>query len=363
MSELMLSQSAKQLSNLSVFVLIMVVFLIVITFLILFCVYFKFYSKCIVNGLEDQNIKKNIISDNKKYFQTIEAISKDYTKKTQEKLQSYQSLSDYIAQRRKRPSLKALKILCTTALGVLYVLLISIITMAIMVNIKGNLFYIGNTANLIIVTESMETAYEGNSYLQENNLTNQIPASSFITLTKIKDQNEINLYDIVAFKGDANKTIVHRVIKIYEEDGITKYICRGDSNNASKSFEIGLESDDFIGKFSGFQSYILGIILTYLRSGIGIITIMFAFITITLYETFDNKISKLMKKRQGFLISNLEKEIKQKISSDVPLDYISFAQSDNLRNREIKDIKQKENDLGLETKTKKIVKSTKPKKE
>ena len=52
-------------------------------------------------------------------------------------------------------------------------------------------------------------------------------------LGKITDGDDVQIGDIIAYKekGVLKRTIIHRVIEMYEEDGTTYYIFKGDNND------------------------------------------------------------------------------------------------------------------------------------
>lgn len=53
-------------------------------------------------------------------------------------------------------------------------------------------------------------------------------------LGKVTDGSEIEIGDIVAYResGGLRRTILHRVIDIYENDGVTYYVFKGDNNKS-----------------------------------------------------------------------------------------------------------------------------------
>ena len=84
--------------------------------------------------------------------------------------------------------------------------------------------YINGNYYVSVNTTSMAAPLTSNTYLKDNNLTNQIKQYDVVEFKKLDNQN-IELYDIILLKKD-NKLIVHRVVDI-NEDG---YITKGDNN-------------------------------------------------------------------------------------------------------------------------------------
>lgn len=152
----------------------------------------------------------------------------------------------------------------------------------------------------------METVNNENNYIEEHNLTNQIEQYSLIGIDKIYSENDIKLYDILAYKSESGSIIVHRVIRIYqnEETNVTYYTLRGDANDTSSAEELTLTFDKVVGKYNGFQNYGLGVTLIYLQSNIGLVALAASFLFLITYnvaeglieKTYDNKILELSKK-------------------------------------------------------------------
>lgn len=303
----LLSTSSNQFQTLSIAIMFLVVAVIMCVLGLLFYFYSKFYTKCIKNNLENENLKKYLVRDNKKFFQNIESVVNSSTLTKEQKLQNEISVEKYLQNKeQKKEKSKWINITITC---VIYGIFAILIILLIFFKLNSQLIFIGNKTNIIIMTDSMETAYEGNTYLSENNLKNQIASHSLIKIEKIKSQEDVKLYDIVAYKDNENRTIVHRIVDISIVDGETVYTCRGDANNASATFERNMTFERLLGKYTGYQNYALGVLLTFLKSGIGIITIATAFITIGVFEYFEKQIYVVMFNKQKELALQIDKDI------------------------------------------------------
>ena len=186
----------------------------------------------------------------------------------------------------------------------------NLIIVSVSYKLMGETFYFGNTTMLTIKTGSMETANDANTYLDENNLTNQIEQYSIITLNKVKSDDELNLYDIAAYEHD-NTIYVHRIIRKYTNltTGVTYYTFRGDANSESLSFELTITLDDIVGKYTGFQNYGLGVTLTYLQSTIGIVAMAAALIFLITYNVTEDRIETNYYKRILLISQELDKKL------------------------------------------------------
>ena len=146
---------------------------------------------------------------------------------------------------------------------------------------------------MTIQTGSMETINKENKYIFENNLTDQIEQFSLIGIDKVA-QDDIELYDILAYQSESGDIIVHRVTRIYtsSDTNITYYTLKGDANTSSSAEELTLTYDKVIGRYNGFQNYGLGVTLTYLQSNIGLVAIAAAAIFLITYNVTESLIDK-----------------------------------------------------------------------
>ena len=75
--------------------------------------------------------------------------------------------------------------------------------------INGNKIVIGNTTHIVIETGSMSAKNDVNDYLITYNLNNQFGANSIIEVEKVEEEN-LYVYDVVAFKNDVGQTEIGR---------------------------------------------------------------------------------------------------------------------------------------------------------
>ena len=67
---------------------------------------------------------------------------------------------------------------------------------------SNNVMPFGDTSLIVIATGSMSEVNDSNDYIYEHNLNNQFNAYDIISISKYKNQEEIDLYDVIAFKND-----------------------------------------------------------------------------------------------------------------------------------------------------------------
>ena len=201
---------------------------------------------------------------------------------------------------------------------VIFGVLIVTFSFALTFKLNNQNLYFFDTTYLAIRTGSMETVNESNTYIQENNLTNQIETYSLIGIDKVSSDEEIELYDILAYKYKGT-TYVHRVIKIFtdEETGTTCYTLRGDANISSLSFETNITLDDIVGKYNGYQNYGLGVAFFYLQSNIGIVAIISAMLFVISFDFSEGKIEKAYYKRSEYILEQIEEKAKNEKNPEV----------------------------------------------
>lgn len=318
MGEIILDRAA-QLDSISTIVSIVVILLLTLTLGGLFALYYHYYSKCITHEVEDDYLKKEVISENKKYFRQTELMLSDRSIKMEIRRQKIIPLEDFVEK--KSQSNNKIKIIANTFLVVFYLCFASLMGFAIYVKSSGDLFAINNTSCLIIKSGSMEERNSNNKYLFENDLHNQIDTYSLIGIEKVSEDS-LALYDIVAFKDTKGNIIVHRIIDIKNQNGKTFYMTRGDSNSASATYELNLSYSDILGRYNGFQSFGLGIVIYYLQSGIGLITLAFGLILVGFYDILDIYLGKKIKERKKVIYVLINQEISTAIDHEEQLPYL-----------------------------------------
>ena len=273
--------------KLFIIALIVSIFVIIglaIVFSFLFFLY-SFYKVSHINvGLEDRELKKE-------YRSRIYKINVHKRKRNE----SFISCVEMI--KREEVIQKRLHILMDVFSSIVIVILISISAVGLTYRLQGDQIYINNTTYLTILSGSMEERNEENDYLFDYNLTNQIDQYSLIGIEKINSEDELKLYDVVAYKHE-DILIIHRIIEIKtNEDNKKIYTLRGDSNSLSLSYERELEYKDIIGKYNGFNNYGLGVAITYIKSEIGLIALCAAFTFLALATIAEERINKAYKLR------------------------------------------------------------------
>lgn len=213
----------------------------------------------------------------------------------------------------KRKNQKKTNLIFNIIFTLLYVVTIAVIAFSVVYRVKKQQVFFGNTAVMTIQTGSMETVNENNHYVHDNNLLDdkyRIEQYSLIGITKVKSEDDVHLGDIMAYIDNEGKTIVHRVVEINTNDkNETEYKLQGDANNVSSYYESHLTFDKFIGKYNGFQSFGLGVVITYCQSNIGLISLFAAVMFLLSYNICEEKVDKAYEKRREVIATKLDKDI------------------------------------------------------
>lgn len=272
-----------------------------VCFAIVYICIFSFYyfnrKKCIENRLEDNEVIKILDKDVEKY-----------DKKKNKKL----SFIETYYKRKKRK--KVGNIISNSIVGIFLVALIGFFVWATVMKSNDQITYFGDKTYLVVQTSSMASINDNNKYLKDGSIDSKdkmntrISQYAFIGIDKFKSEDQIKVYDIVAFRMD-DKIIVHRVysISIGENDGHKLFTFRGDANPASMSGEINVTSDRIVGVFDGYQNQVLGSIVIYIQSGTGLISVFAIAIVLMVYIFYYDRIDlrltdryeALMKERFG----------------------------------------------------------------
>lgn len=205
---------------------------------------------------------------------------------------------------------KVVQVILNVLFVIFYFVIGSLLLIAIVFKVTNQTMYLGDRTLLTIRTGSMEKVNPNNTYIEQNNLTNQVEQFSLIALNKVKSEEELKLYDVAAYKHE-DTIFVHRIIRIFhnEEQGKTFYTFRGDSNSSSAEFELTITFDQIIGKYNGFQNYGLGVTLTYMQSNIGVIALCSGILFLLTFNITESKIETAYYKRTLEVAKRIDEEL------------------------------------------------------
>lgn len=157
-----------------------------------------------------------------------------------------------------------------TALFALFMaIVIAIFLFSLITRIAGNKPVFGKTF-MAVASGSMSQKNKANDYLISNNLNDQFQKYDIIILNRVSSPDDLKLYDIIAYRNGEGVNIIHRITAISACDTV-KFTTRGDSNNANDDYTPAFS--DVIGVYRGVRISGAGIVIMFLQSYSGIITV------------------------------------------------------------------------------------------
>ena len=140
----------------------------------------------------------------------------------------------------------------------------------------------------VVQTGSMAEKHSKNTYLEENEINDQIQIFDLIRTEKLPDEMDLELYDIVVYEVDG-MLIVHRIVEI-EEPNASHPDCRhfrlqGDAVEAADRFPVKYEQMRAI--YTGTRIPFIGSFIFFMQSPAGwlcILLIVFAMIATPILE-------------------------------------------------------------------------------
>ena len=142
----------------------------------------------------------------------------------------------------------------------------------------------------VVASGSMSYKYDGNDYLFENNLNNQIMTFDLIVTHKLPKEEELNIYDIVVYEVDGN-LLVHRIIEIEEPNeqhpNERYFRLQGDAVEFPDRFPVHYEQMRSI--YKGTRIPFLGSFVYFLQSPAGMMCIILVVCAMILFPIFEKK--------------------------------------------------------------------------
>ena len=209
-------------------------------------------------------------------------------------------------EERRSPRKKALRILKGSLWGILGVAALLFFGFSLASRITGSPLVLGDYGTLVISSGSMSERNPANRYLFENNLEDQLSTYDLIGVERVSSPEDISLYDIIAFRAEDGRTIVHRVVEIERFEEGTFFLTQGDANDendANALYGDYLAFDGILGRYSGFRIPLVGVFVIFLQSGAGIATIVSLLYCYLMYGYFRSRLGKAVDERTEYLLS------------------------------------------------------------
>lgn len=209
-------------------------------------------------------------------------------------------------EEKRSPRRKAIRILKGSLWGILGAAALLFFGFSLAARVTGSPLVLGDYGTLVISSGSMSEKNPVNRYLVENALDDQLGTYDLIGVERISSPEDIALYDIVAFRAEDGRTIVHRVVEIERFEEGTFFLTKGDANDEDDSNALYgdyLAFEGILGRYSGFRIPLLGVFVIFLQSGAGIATILSLIYCYLMYGYFRNRLGKAVDERTEYLLS------------------------------------------------------------
>lgn len=213
-------------------------------------------------------------------------------------------------KRKKSKSHKIFKIVTNVLSYTLIALLGVSFIFSLIGKVAGEAIPFGNNGLIAVSTGSMSEKNSKNSYLIQNNLNDQIQTFDLIGINKVKNKDELKLYDIICFKAKNGDNIIHRIIEITDQG----YITQGDANaysDVGTLYDSYLSFNKVLGKYNGFKIPVVGMFVVFLQSISGMLTIASLIYCLFMFDHYKSKYNLALMSRSDMLIQLIEDEIKK----------------------------------------------------
>lgn len=194
---------------------------------------------------------------------------------------------------------KGMEVVKNIAYYLVLAFLIPIFGLSIYSRIKDNVTNIGGNSVLVVASGSMSYKEESNTYLVTNNLNNQFNTYDMIVVAKVEKVSDLHVYDVIAYRNDRGVNIIHRIRDIQIENGITRFITRGDAVKSDDSYHSKFE--DIIGVYQDKRIPSLGVFIMFFQSYAGIITVVSVVYTMIFISRFNRKLEEATYDREEIL--------------------------------------------------------------
>lgn len=160
----------------------------------------------------------------------------------------------------------------------------------------------GKYSIIVVASGSMSQKNPINDYLVDENLDDQFPTNCIIVIEKV-DTNDLKKYDTIVYTNDHDMNIIHRIVRIEETASEKRFVTKGDANTLEDDYHPYPE--DVQGKYTGFYIAGIGAFILFLKSSIGIATMVALLIGLFIVDRSRNKISDIRYNRLEFILEKL----------------------------------------------------------
>lgn len=159
--------------------------------------------------------------------------------------------------------------------GILVGAILAAFAVSTLVQISGS-FLGGNLPTAkVVLSASMSTKHQNNTYLNEHGLDDQFDTFDLIFTEKLPGEFELELYDIVVYEY-YDQLIIHRIVGIEEPNAdhpdCRHFMLRGDASHYSDEYPVLYEQMRAI--YNGAHIKFVGSFFTFMQSPAGYLCIL-----------------------------------------------------------------------------------------
>lgn len=230
---------------------------------------------------------------------------RSYTKSTIQEVSTGQRDIDlidmalYEKEKKNKKSTKVLKMVKNILFYTILAIVVPIFIFSIVNRFQGRTTMIGDKGIMVVASGSMSEKHKNNKYLDENKLNNQFNTYDIIVLEKVDSAEEIELYDVIAFKNNKGINIIHRVVDFKDVDGEIRYVTQGDANGDKDDYNPSYS--DLVGRYTNNRVKTLGIFIIFFQSYSGMITIASLVFCLVMIDRYNLQIENEQEKRMTHL--------------------------------------------------------------
>ena len=159
-----------------------------------------------------------------------------------------------------------------------------------------------NKTLVAVASGSMSKKNPSNDYLVKEDLNDQFPTFSLIWVEKV-DSADLEKYDVLVYKNQQGTNIIHRIIRVETSSSGTCYVTKGDANNTEDTYKP--KADDIMGRYTGEYIPVIGAIVLFVQSYLGIVTLVALILGLVMLDYFTNKTADLREARIKLLVDAL----------------------------------------------------------
>ncbi|MBO5039792.1 MAG: hypothetical protein J6D09_01705 [Clostridia bacterium] len=166
----------------------------------------------------------------------------------------------------------------------------------------------GTPALKVVASTSMCVKYEGNKYLFNNGLDNQLQMFDLIVLHELPPEDEIELYDIIVYEHINGAMYVHRVVRIEEPNeehpNERHFLMQGDANAFADVYPVKYSQMKSIYRDERIPN--IGSLVFFMQSPAGILCILLLIFTLIAMPIVDNLFMNKEYERVKIMVDNGE---------------------------------------------------------